>query len=113
MVSVAGPYCESGDIVIENLSMPKIQEGELIAIPVSGAGFSAPQIDALAEARAGAGGPVLAYCRSGMRSALLWALARAQAGDSPDAVAAALDDAGYDAGPVRAALDMLAARAGR
>ena len=36
-VSVAGPYCESGDVVIENLSMPKVEEGELIAIPVAGA----------------------------------------------------------------------------
>lgn len=36
-VSVAGPYCESGDILIEGLSMPKIEEGELIAIPVAGA----------------------------------------------------------------------------
>jgi diaminopimelate decarboxylase len=36
-VSIAGPYCESGDIVIENLPMPELQEGELIAIPVSGA----------------------------------------------------------------------------
>lgn len=36
-VSVAGPYCESGDIVIEDLPMPKVEEGELIAIPVSGA----------------------------------------------------------------------------
>lgn len=27
--------------------------------------------------------PVLAYCRSGMRSCTLWALARAQAGDPP------------------------------
>jgi diaminopimelate decarboxylase len=36
-VSIAGPYCESGDVVIENLSMPKIEEGELIAIPVAGA----------------------------------------------------------------------------
>jgi diaminopimelate decarboxylase len=35
--SVAGPYCESGDIVIENLMMPDVQEGELIAIPVAGA----------------------------------------------------------------------------
>ena len=35
--SVAGPFCESGDVVIENLSMPKIEEGELIAIPVAGA----------------------------------------------------------------------------
>ena len=37
LVSIAGPYCESGDIVIEDLSMPDIQEGELIAIPVAGA----------------------------------------------------------------------------
>jgi diaminopimelate decarboxylase len=36
-VSVAGPYCESGDIVIEDLLMPDIKEGELIAIPVAGA----------------------------------------------------------------------------
>lgn len=36
-VSIAGPYCESGDIVIEDLSMPALQEGELIAIPVAGA----------------------------------------------------------------------------
>ncbi len=37
IVSIAGPYCESGDVVIENLLMPKIQEGDLIAIPASGA----------------------------------------------------------------------------
>jgi diaminopimelate decarboxylase len=36
-VSIAGPYCESGDVVIEDLLMPQIEEGEVIAIPVSGA----------------------------------------------------------------------------
>ncbi len=36
-VSIAGPYCESGDVVIEDLLMPKVEEGELIAIPASGA----------------------------------------------------------------------------
>jgi diaminopimelate decarboxylase len=36
-VSIAGPYCESGDIVIEDLWMPEVHEGELIAIPVAGA----------------------------------------------------------------------------
>ncbi|MCZ2122546.1 MAG: diaminopimelate decarboxylase [Anaerolineales bacterium] len=36
-VSIAGPYCESGDILIEDLPMPELKEGELIAIPVSGA----------------------------------------------------------------------------
>jgi len=36
-VSIAGPYCESGDVVIEDLEMPKIEAGDLVAIPASGA----------------------------------------------------------------------------
>jgi diaminopimelate decarboxylase len=36
-VSVAGPFCESGDVLIEDLPMPKMKEGELIAIPAGGA----------------------------------------------------------------------------
>jgi diaminopimelate decarboxylase len=36
-VSIGGPYCESGDVIIEDLWMPKVEEGELIAIPVAGA----------------------------------------------------------------------------
>ena len=35
--SIAGPYCESGDILIEEVRMPKVEVGETIAIPVSGA----------------------------------------------------------------------------
>ena len=34
---IAGPYCESGDILIEALPMPEMDAGELLAIPVSGA----------------------------------------------------------------------------
>jgi len=34
---LAGPFCESGDILIEDLPMPEIEPGELIAVPVSGA----------------------------------------------------------------------------
>ncbi|NUQ85660.1 MAG: diaminopimelate decarboxylase [Anaerolineales bacterium] len=37
IVSVAGPYCESGDVLIEDLPMPGIKEGDLIAVPMSGA----------------------------------------------------------------------------
>ncbi len=37
LVSIAGPYCESGDVLIEDLPMPRIEAGELIAIPASGA----------------------------------------------------------------------------
>lgn len=34
---LAGPYCESGDVLIEDLPLPEMAEGELIAVPVSGA----------------------------------------------------------------------------
>jgi diaminopimelate decarboxylase len=34
---IGGPYCESGDILIENLPLPDLHEGELLAIPISGA----------------------------------------------------------------------------
>ncbi|HET9587440.1 MAG TPA: diaminopimelate decarboxylase [Anaerolineales bacterium] len=36
-VSIGGPYCESGDVLVEDLPMPRVEEGELIAIPVAGA----------------------------------------------------------------------------
>lgn len=36
-VSIGGPYCESGDILIENLLMYPVHEGDVIAIPVAGA----------------------------------------------------------------------------
>jgi len=34
---IAGPFCESGDILIEGLPLPDLKTGELIAIPMSGA----------------------------------------------------------------------------
>ena len=46
-----------------------------LAIPITHAGFSHPQVSALVEAMQSADGPVLGYCRSGTRSTLLWALA--------------------------------------
>ena len=55
-------------------------------------------------------GPILAYCRSGTRSTLLWALAAAKQGETPDAIARAAAQAGYDVGPIRPMIDMLAAR---
>ncbi len=81
-----------------------------VAIPVGHAGFSQPQVAAMAAALASTDQPVLAYCRSGTRSTLLWALAEASAGKSPHALAAAAAQAGYDLTPVRALIDMLAAK---
>ncbi|MBC2667507.1 TIGR01244 family phosphatase [Novosphingobium flavum] len=83
-----------------------------VAIPVTHAGFSEPQVRAMADALEGATGPILAYCRSGTRSTLLWALAEASKGADPDDLAAAAAQAGYDLTPVRALVDMLVSRAG-
>jgi uncharacterized protein (TIGR01244 family) len=80
------------------------------AIPVTHAGFSEDQVQAMAAALEEAAGPVLAYCRSGTRSTLLWALAQAARGDDPEAIAASAARAGYDVAPVRTLIDMLAAR---
>jgi uncharacterized protein (TIGR01244 family) len=82
---------------------------DYVAIPITHAGFSEPQVKAMATAIEAARGPVLAYCRSGTRSTLLWALAEASRGGDPDALAAAAAGAGYDITPVRALVDMLAA----
>jgi uncharacterized protein (TIGR01244 family) len=82
-----------------------------VAIPVTHSGFSHPQLDSLNRALEEAGGgKVLAYCRSGTRSTLLWALARAKAGESPDELARAAAAGGYDVSSVRPMMDALAGR---
>jgi len=82
---------------------------DYLAIPVSHAGFSEGQVEAMAEALAHTAGPVLAYCRAGTRSTLLWSLAQAKAGRVPDEIAADAARAGYDVAPIRPLLEMLAA----
>lgn len=81
-----------------------------VAIPVTSAGFSEPQVDAMAKALKEAEGKVLAFCRSGTRSTLLWSLAQASSGKDPNAISQAAMAAGYDISPVRPAMDMFAAR---
>jgi diaminopimelate decarboxylase len=36
-VTLAGKFCESGDILIRDISLPELDEGDLIAIPMAGA----------------------------------------------------------------------------
>ncbi|WP_187335106.1 TIGR01244 family sulfur transferase [Novosphingopyxis iocasae] len=80
-----------------------------IAIPVTHAGFSTPQVDAMRAALdENEGGKTLAFCRSGTRSTLLWALAEAKDGKDPDDIAEAAAAAGYDVAPVRMLLDAFA-----
>ena len=37
VVTLAGKYCESGDILVKDISLPTIESGDIIAIPSSGA----------------------------------------------------------------------------
>ena len=37
IVSLAGKYCESGDILIKDIKLPVLETGDIIAIPASGA----------------------------------------------------------------------------
>lgn len=61
-----------------------------------------------AEALEAARGPVLAYCRTGRRSIMAWALAQALAGARrPDELVALAAKAGYDLGGARGALETL------
>ncbi len=80
------------------------------AIPITHAGFSHPQLDAMATVLADTDGPILAYCRSGTRSCNLWALASAKDGGDPDALVAAGGAAGYDLSGIRPTLDALSGR---
>jgi len=41
MVTIAGKLCESGDILVKDISLPKVRPGDIIAIPVCGA-YSIP-----------------------------------------------------------------------
>jgi uncharacterized protein (TIGR01244 family) len=79
-------------------------------IPVDAQGIDADQIAAMAAALA-AGGPVLAYCRSGTRSTHLWALAEASRGGNPAAIVAAAAAGGYDIAVMLPMLRRLAAGA--
>lgn len=73
-------------------------------VPVISGALRPEDVAAFDEALRELPGPVLAYCRSGTRSAMLWALA--QAGRRPaDELLAAARRAGYDLEPIRPALN--------
>lgn len=90
-------------------------ELEYISIPITHAGFSAPQVEAMVNAltkNSDQGGKILAYCRSGTRSTFLWSLAQAKMGMSPNEISRLSGNAGYDTTPVRALIEALAGQTG-
>lgn len=64
-------------------------------------GIGPSDVEAMREAMHAAGdGKVLAFCRSGNRSTLAWALARAEDGAEPDELHRCAEAAGFSLGPV-------------
>jgi len=103
---------EAGQISGEAIREAALAAGlTYTAIPITHAGFSYPQIEAMAEVLAAAEGPVLAFCRSGTRSCNLWALAQAKNGADADALIAKGAGAGYNLDGLRPLLDQLKAQA--
>ena len=65
-------------------------------------GIGPADIEAMVEAIDDAGdGKLLAFCRSGMRSVLLWALAKRQLGSSREEVEEAAEHAGFTLEPIQ------------
>jgi uncharacterized protein (TIGR01244 family) len=103
---------ESGQVAGDAIRDAALAAGlTYAAIPITHAGFSYPQIEAMADVLAGADGPVLAFCRSGTRSCNLWALAQAKNGADADELIAKGAGAGYNLDGIRPLLDQLKAQA--
>ncbi|QIE41850.1 TIGR01244 family phosphatase [Rhodobacteraceae bacterium SC52] len=74
--------------------------------PVVPGGMGPATLDAQAQAISAATGPVLAYCASGNRSAIVWSLLNAGT-IGVDGVLAATRAAGYDHSPFRPQFEMM------
>lgn len=75
--------------------------------PVIGSAMTRDNVEEQAEALAGATGPVVAYCASGTRSAVMWSLA--MAGTLPtDEILGAVGRAGYALDHLRPQIEALA-----
>lgn len=83
---------------------------DYLAIPISPGHFGPDQVQAMSDALGRTRGKVLAYCRTGTRSTLLWALAQAASGEPLDATVSAAAAAGYDVSPVLPVMAELARR---
>ena len=69
-------------------------------IPIA-RGIGPAEVAAMSQALEEAqGGQLLAFCRSGNRSALALALAKRERGESAEEVQRCLTDAGFDSGPI-------------
>ena len=87
------------------------QEGfEYHHLPVTMNSLSPEVVEEFYKVWEGATGPVVAHCRSGMRSILLWALAEARYGAKPaDVILSKASNAGVDLSSAEGLLQQIAA----
>ncbi|SLN19776.1 TIGR01244 family sulfur transferase [Roseisalinus antarcticus] len=77
--------------------------------PFSHQSFSLDLVDRQTEALAAADGPVFAYCASGNRCSVLWAMGRVKSGEmTPEAAINSAAEAGYDLSGLKMQLSALA-----
>ncbi|MDZ7645029.1 MAG: TIGR01244 family sulfur transferase [Woeseiaceae bacterium] len=76
-------------------------------VPIGPAGITAESLATFRDALAASDGPALAFCKSGMRSAAIWAFALAPHADI-DALLTKTREAGYDLGGLRPGLEAAA-----
>ena len=78
-----------------------------VELPFSHGSLTLDLVEAQKEARGAASGPILAYCASGNRCSVLWALGEAGALPAED-ILAATERAGYDLQGLRPQLEAMA-----
>jgi len=78
-------------------------------VPVSSKTISDENVVEFAAAYESAEGPILAFCRTGMRSTILWALAEVES-HGVNAILAITKEAGYDLSKLRPRLEARVAK---
>ncbi len=97
------------DLFMEQIGAALAEHGvRFETLPLTQETMSLPNAARHAALMDGAEGPVLAYCRTGTRSSVIWALGQAKAQDA-DAILAATSKAGYELDHLRPLLRSIAA----
>jgi uncharacterized protein (TIGR01244 family) len=96
------PDCEEpGQPLASDIEAAAAQAGILYRFVPIIRGIGPADVEAMQEAlREAKGGKLLAFCRSGTRSAFTVALAKREEGATADDVRRTLTDAGFDPGPI-------------
>jgi uncharacterized protein (TIGR01244 family) len=102
-------YEDANQMLASDIESRVVELGmQFIHIPISGRGPNMQAVELSKQALDDASGRVLAYCRSGMRSVMLWSLATAMSGGtSADELIDMAASAGFNIDGLRPTLNSL------